>query len=134
MSVPGETTSMEEEGPQAPEHRHIGGIDESEEFVYEQSDLMEEKNRGSKGRPKPNLLKTEKNPTNFDSGEWGIKLDQESRERALEMEVESQASKMEQKLKEEGRFQVEKDSANSKISFPVRDVKVGLFLISEERF
>lgn len=127
MSVPGESPPMGQEGMHTPENRNSQGIDESEEFVFEQAELMEEKNRTAKDRPKPNLLKTEKNTTNFDSGEWGIKLDQESRERAMEMEVESQASKMEQKLKEEGRFQVEKDSANRKISFPIRDVKVSLF-------
>lgn len=99
--------------------------DETDEVVYEQSEKMEgRKSRGTRDKGKPNLLKTEKTTTSFDSGEWGVKLDLESKERALEMEVQSQADKMEDKLKVEGRLEIEKDTASRKTSFTVRDIKV----------
>lgn len=129
MNPHSEHSSLEE-GETKPQEEDLNRYnnwahDETDEVVYEQSERMEDrKSKGTRDKGKPNLLKTEKTTTSFDSGEWGVKLDLESKERAMEMEVQSQADKMEEKLKVEGRLEIEKDTASSKTSFPVRDVKV----------
>lgn len=129
MNPQSENSSQEEGDSKQKEEglnrQHTWEHDETDEVVYEQSEMMEgRKSRGTRDKAKPNLLKTEKTTTSFDSGEWGVKLDLETKERAMEMEVQSQADKLEEKLKLEGRLEIEKETATRKTSFPVRDVKV----------
>jgi hypothetical protein len=94
---------------------------ESDEVLFEQAEQMDQKGRANKDKPKTNLLKTEKSACNFDSAEWGIKIDQERKEQAMEQEVQAQANLMESKLIAEGRLQIEKDTVTRKTSLPILD-------------